>query len=321
MIVATQGRSIWILDDLNIIWDELKQSTSENELRLFSVYPSVGYGGGGDVSATRGTNHPEGVRFYFNSPKEKDTVEMSFFTNDGELIRSFSTNAKEKGDQLKVEKGMNVFNWNTRYEQADEFEGLLMWWGTLNGPKCPPGVYTARLKVGSDSVDVQFEILLDPRSEGSVEDRQAQFQFLLDIRNKLDETHDAIADIREIKSQIAGLNKRIDRDDYPKVVEEGKRLDSLMNSVEKTLYQTKLKSNQDMLNYPIMLNNKLAHVASLANMGVYRPPDQMIQVKDELTSKIDIELAKWYDLRDKELLKYNELIRTERINFIGVKDE
>ncbi|MCH2229502.1 MAG: glycosyl hydrolase [Crocinitomicaceae bacterium] len=321
LIVATQGRSIWILDDLNIIWDELKESTRKDELRLFSVHPSVGYGGGGKVSTTRGTNHHEGIRFYFNIPEEQEIVEMSFFTPEGELIRSFRSNAKEKEDKLKFEKGMNVFNWDTRYEKADKFDGMLMWWGTLNGPKCPPGNYTAQLKVGEDSVNVEFEILLDPRIEGQVEDRQAQFQFLLEIRNKLDETHDAIAEMREIKSQISALNSRIDNNVYADVVDEGKRLDSLMNSIEQKLYQTKLKSNQDMLNYPIKLNNKLAHVASLANMGIYKPTDQMIQVKDVLTSKIDIELAKWYELRDKELLKYNELIRNEKINLIGVKDQ
>jgi len=321
MIVATQGRSFWILDDLNVIWDELKQATNTNELRLFSVHPTVGYGGGGEESMTRGTNHHEGVRFYYNIPEDEDSVALSFYTNDGKLIRAFSTDVKDKSDELTIESGMNIFNWDTRYEKADDFEGMLMWWGTLNGPKCPPGMYTARLKVGSDSVDVQFEILLDPRSEGSIEDRQAQFEFLLEIRNKLDETHDAIANMRAIKRQIGALSDRVEPELYPKVVEEGERLDSLMTSIEQKLYQTKLKSNQDMLNFPIMLNNKLAHVASLANMGIYRPTAQMIQVKDDLVSKINVELELWYKIRDKGLPKFNELIRNEKINLIGVKEE
>lgn len=321
MIVATQGRSFWILDDLNVIWDELKQATNTNELRLFSVHPTVGYGGGGEESMTRGTNHHEGVRFYYNIPEDEDSVALSFYTNDGKLIRAFSTDVKDKSDELTIEIGMNIFNWDTRYEKADDFEGMLMWWGTLNGPKCPPGMYTARLKVGSDSVDVQFEILLDPRSEGSIEDRQAQFEFLLEIRNKLDETHDAIANMRAIKGQIGALSDRVEPELYPKVVEEGERLDSLMTSIEQKLYQTKLKSNQDMLNFPIMLNNKLAHVASLANMGIYRPTAQMIQVKDDLVSKINVELELWYKIRDKGLPKFNELIRNEKINLIGVKEE
>ncbi len=322
LIVATQGRSFWILDDLNVIWDELSKSTGKDELRLFSVHPTVGYGGGnGKESQTAGTNHPDGVRFYFNLPETEKTVSLKFYSSDGELIRSYSTKASEKEGKLKVETGMNHFNWNTRYEKADKFDGMLMWWGTLEGPKAPPGMYTARLIMDEDSVETKFEILHDPRSEGTKEDRQAQFEFLLEIRNKLDETHDAIRHMRTIKGQIIALNARLDKDEYEKVINEGKRLDSLMTAIEKELYQTKLKSNQDMLNYPIKLNNKLAHVASLASMGIYRPTEQMIGVKNDITGKINVQLEKWHKIRDHGLPAYNELIRTEKVNLIGVKED
>lgn len=322
LIVATQGRSFWILDDLNVVWDEIEQATKADQLRLFSVHPTVGYGGGsGKSSDLYGTNHPDGVTFYFNLPKSEDPTTLKFLDESGKVIRSFRTDASDKADQLKVEEGINTFNWNTRYEKADEFDGLLMWWGTLNGPKAPPGKYTARLIQGEDSLETSFEILLDPRSEGTKEDRIAQFEFLLEIRNKLDETHDAIRQMRELKTQINQLNDRIDHEQYPNVVQKGKALDSTMTAIEKVLYQTKLKSNQDMLNYPIKLNNKLAHVASLASMGVYRPTDQMIGVKNDISQQIDIELKKWYMILEKEIPVYNELIRQEKVNFIGINRE
>ena len=318
LIVATQGRSFWVLDDLNILWDELKQATVDDELRLFSVYPTVGYGGGKETSATAGTNHPDGVQLYFHLPEINGDVKLKFLDSKGKHIRTFSAKAKEKADQLKLQKGMNVFNWDTRYEKADEFEGLLMWWGTLNGPKAPPGDYTARLITENDSVETAITILLDPRIEGASEDRQAQFDFLLEVRNKVDETHDAIRQMRAVKKQISDLSSRLDSTSYANIIAEGKRLDSLMLDIEKVLYQTKLKSNQDMLNYPIRLNNKLAHVASLASMGIYAPTKQMIGVKDDLTAKIDIELAKWYAIRDQDLKKYNALIREGEVDLIGI---
>jgi len=150
--------------------------------------------------------------------------------------------------------------------------------------------------------------------EGTLEDRQAQFDFLLEIRNKVDETHDAIRHMRMVKKQIKDLSSRLDTSVYTAVIEEGKRLDSLMLDIEKVLYQTKLKSNQDMLNYPIRLNNKLAHAASLASIGIYRPTDQMIGVKDNLTIKINAELEKWYAIRDQELKKYNAVIRESEVD-------
>lgn len=317
LIVATQGRSFWILDDLNVIWDEVKKATDKDELKLFQTYPTVGYGGSGSTSLTKGTNHPSGIRFHMNIPETEEEVTLKFLDARGNLIRKFSTKSKE--NELEVEPGMNTFVWDTRYEKADKFDGMLMWWGTLNGPTAPPGSYKAVLSTEKDSVDVPFELLLDPRSEGTAEDRVAQFKFLLQIRNKLDETHDAISEMRKIKSQIADLKKRLDEDDFSKVINEGNRIDSVLTAIEKVLYQTKLKSNQDMLNYPIMLNNKLAHVASLASMGIYRPTDQMIKVKEDITAKIDIELKKWYAIKKTDLPAFNKLIRDNQVDVIGVE--
>jgi len=321
LILATQGRSFWVLDDLNILWDEVGAATAKETVRLFSVHPTAGYGGGGKTSETAGTNHPAGVQLYFNLPETSKEAELKFMDAQGELIRTFSTKAKEKSDKLKIKKGMNVFNWDTRYEKADEFEGLLMWFGTTEGPTAPPGSYIARLVTENDSAETTITILADPRMEGTLEDRQAQFDFLLEIRNKVDETHDAIRHMRMVKKQIKDLSSRLDTSVYTAVIEEGKRLDSLMLDIEKVLYQTKLKSNQDMLNYPIRLNNKLAHAASLASIGIYRPTDQMIGVKDNLTIKINAELEKWYAIRDQELKKYNAVIRESEVDLIGVGEE
>lgn len=321
LIVATQGRSFWIFDDLNVLWDEVETPTKKETLRVYDSYPTVDYGGGGKSSQLAGTNHPGGVRFYFNLPNVEKEVTLEFLDSNGKLIRKFSTQAKDADDKVTLKAGMNSFDWNTRYEKADEFDGLLLWWGTLSGPKAPPGQYIFKLVTESDSAEINFEILLDPRTEGTAEDRRAQFEFLLEIRNKLDQTHDAIRNMHDLKDQISALNARIDPKKYEKVIEEGKRLDSLMLDIEKTLYQTKLKSNQDMLNYPIKLNNKLAHVASLASMGIYRPTKQMIGVAIEITDKINVELEKWREIQQNEIPKYNALIRSENVNVIGVKPE
>ena len=108
---------------------------------------------------------------------------------------------------------------------------------------------------------------------------------------------------------------------HKEVVVRGEIIDSAMSVIENQLYQTKLKSNQDMLNYPIMLNNKLAHVASLASMSNNRPTDQMYAVRDDLTEKINELLAQWNEILNKSIPAYNELIRKHNINVIGIPNE
>ena len=82
-----------------------------------------------------------------------------------------------------------------------------------------------------------------------------------------------------------------------------------------------MKSNQDMLNYPIKLNNKLAHVASLASMGIYRPTKQMLGVASEITAKINLELERWREIQQNDIPKYNALIRDQNVDVIGIKPE
>jgi hypothetical protein len=127
--------------------------------------------------------------------------------------------------------------------------------------------------------------------------------------------------MRATKAQIAGLTGRLDEEAHAEVVEMGRAMDSTMTAIEEVLYQTKLKSNQDMLNYPIRLNNKLAHVGSLANMGLYRPTAQMIGVRDEMTALIDAQLARWYALRDAQLPALNAAIRAHEIDLIALPED
>ncbi|MEO9534343.1 MAG: glycosyl hydrolase [Crocinitomicaceae bacterium] len=325
LIVATQGRSFWILDDLHLIHQLVQKKPWH--LELFDPADSYQMGGFTRESATAGTNHSGGVRVHYFLEKEldkNDTISLRFFDPDNKLIRTFSNHpVKEEGDLGTPELGTNLFVWDMRYPKADKFDGMLMWWGTLNGPKAPPAEYTVDLflngkRYGSGH---KFNILKDPRSEGSEEDLKMKFEFLLDIRNTLDMTHDAIADMRLIKEQISKMKQLIPEGQNEEVIEKGNELDSIMTGIEKQLYQTKLKSNQDMLNFPIMLNNKLAHVASLASMSNDRPTEQMMLVRDELSTQINALLQKWEDIKNVEIPAYNELIRTQKVNIIGLPND
>ncbi|MBD3637850.1 MAG: glycosyl hydrolase [Crocinitomicaceae bacterium] len=325
LVIATQGRSFWILDDLHLIHQYMEKKPWH--LHLFNPRDAFQMGGSTKESNTAGTNHSGGVRIHYYLEKElekTDTISIQFFDPDGKLIRSFSNHPKkDEGELPKSKVGTNLFVWDMKYPKADDFEGMLMWWGTLQGPKAPPGEYTVDLFTGSKRYGFsrKFKILKDPRSEGTEEELLAKFKFLLEIRNKLDETHDAIRHMRLIKSQIADMNKLIDgKPEHIQVVEKGKALDSVLTQIESQLYQTKLKSNQDMLNYPIMLNNKLAHLASLARMSNDRPTDQMYAVRDDLVKKIDALLAQWHKILTAEIPAYNELIRSQKINVIGIPE-
>jgi photosystem II stability/assembly factor-like uncharacterized protein len=339
LIVATQGRAFWVLDDLTLL-HQSKPDIVEKPLHLFqprTAYRMPGGGFGGDDEdgprrgpRTDGQNPAGGVTFAFRlkeAPAKGAASSLEIRQADGTLVRRFTGGAESAtapprvgrrgggggGQRLNVRAGMNRFNWNMQYEDAEGFPDMILW-GSLAGPRAVPGAYKARLRVGEMEETIEFEIKPDPRSAATPSDYEAQLKFLLACRDKLTETHRGIKSIREMRDQIGQVAKRVQgRPDASEIVDAGKAIDQKITAIEEALYQTKAKSSQDVLNFPIRLNNKLATVMGGAAMGDYRPTDSSIQVKDELTAKIDAQLAKLREVLSADVLKYNELLETKKV--------
>ena len=108
-------------------------------------------------------------------------------------------------------------------------------------------------------------------------------------------------------------------DVYAKISNSIKDVVNRITEIEENLYQTKNRSGQDPLNFPIRLNNKLAHLSSVSGRGNFRPTDQMYGVRDELVELIDLELKKWNKIKESELDKINAMILENNIQLISIK--
>ncbi|MCK5369549.1 MAG: glycosyl hydrolase, partial [Cyclobacteriaceae bacterium] len=292
LIAATQGRSFWMIDDLTPL-HQLNEEIAKSQFYLYKPLDSYQMSGGSAKnSRTAGLNHPGGVmvHFFIKELTDSTTIDLEFLEEDGSLIKKFSNHAKEKKDSLAVEKGTNLFVWNMRYEDAKKFDGMILWWANISGPKAIPGSYQVKLKVDNDSITRDIKILKDPRIQSSQEELKYQFDFLLEIRDKLTEAHQAIIDIRKVKTQLSELKEKLDAERHARLLETIETILEKINGVEENLYQTKNKSNQDPLNYPIKLTNKLGHLAALNSYGNFRPTKQESELKDELFKKIDGEI-------------------------------
>jgi photosystem II stability/assembly factor-like uncharacterized protein len=353
LIVATQGRSFWILDDLRIL-HRLSEQVLEKDLHVFEPSPMIkmrGRSGRGEANAS-GQDLPSGARLFFyveELPKDDESATLEFTDADGKLIRCYAINPdKEKNERpLKLVQGLNELTWDARYPNAESFDGLVMWSGSTRGPQAIPGEYTATLKIGETRESVSVAIQADPRSSATQEDFELQFQFLLAVRNKLTETHKAIQQIRDIRSQISAYTSRLtqevkslpgDEDNassnvegetksegddenkspYADILAAATSVTQQLTEIEETLYQTKNRSSQDPLNYPIRLNDKLSGVASVVATGDFRPTKQAIVVRDELVSLIDQQLEKLKTLIESDVQELNKAILEKQIPAIFV---
>ncbi|WP_439102050.1 VPS10 domain-containing protein [Congregibacter sp.] len=326
LIVATQGRSFWILDDLSPL-HQLSDDVADASMYLYEPKPSyrIHQGGRGDRDPLlEGENHPAGVMFYFyleDEVGESDVVSLEFMESDGSVIKRFSTDVgdEDKALKLELEEGANLFVWDMRYPDAVSFDGLILYSANTKGPKAVPGKYTARLSVNGESMDREFEILKDPRVPSSIDDLQAQFDFLIDVRNKLSQANQAVIDIRTLRKDLDYLRGKLDGDDASAVpiLAALATLDEEMTVIENNIHETRNEAYQDPLNFGIKLNNRLAYLGTHASSGDYRPTDEAVAYKEVVSGQIDDELAALESLLSERLPAINAMVTEENIKVLS----
>jgi len=330
LVVATQGRGFWILDDLSPLhaWtDEVRRAA----VKLFPPRPAV------RVRVTApdeedappvalGKNMPGGVIVDFwlgDKPRESDKVTLEFLAGD-RVLRTF-TNQKEKregeDDDVTVEEankdkekplelaaGLNRFEWDMRILRPTLVPKAVFNEGTKQPPRVAPGTYQVRLTVGDRVLTETAEVRPPPGISASADDLKAQYELLTAIRDRLSEAHDAVMRIRDLKAQLKALSERMDRLGRGEALSaRAKALATSLTAVEEKLWNPRIKSDEDDLNYEPKLDHELTNLAGLVASADARPTPSTVTyyglLKDRLAS-VQAELAK---LVDTDLVGFNGL--------------
>ncbi len=333
LVVATQGRSFYVLDNLPLLY----QMTDAQKAETFLFKPEDAYrtpGGGGfsfPTTAAFGANPPNGavVNYYLKAkPKE---ITLEFLDSSGKLIRKFTGKPPVEGapapptaptePNLPLEIGLNQFVWNFRYPNATTIPGLILWGGSLAGPRVAPGIYQVRFLVDGKLVSTEnFAVKSDPRLATTQEDFQKQFDFLSNTRNKLTATHEAILEIKEVRKQLEDLSARM-KPEQKDLKDKAADIIKKITAIEEELNQTKIKSGQDALNFPIKLNNKLAALASSVDSADYAPTAQSYDVYNDLTAKIDAQLATLERIKAEDIAAFNRMFAEKNLPVIVTKSK
>lgn len=227
-------------------------------------------------------------------------------------------------DVVPAETGMSRFVWNMRYPNATEIKDAILWDGSMDGPTVPPGKYTVTLKVGDASEAQEFEVRKDPRTNATQADLEAQFAFLRKVQLELDETDRAILKLRAVRKAIDDYLGRIGQTDKKAeaaVRKVAKPIGERLDAIESALIQTKSHSDEDPLNYPIRLNNKLAALESDAGSSFSRPTGQDYAVFSELSAQVDAQLSDLSAVLDQQLPALNRLIEQQHVTPITVPQD
>ena len=331
LVVATHGRSFYVLDNLPLLYQ--LSDAEKSDAFLFKPEDAYRQAGGGGFnfggSATVGANPPNGaVIHYYLKSKPKD-VSIEFLDTSGKVVRKFTGRGGAAGASpaggggrfgeptVSTDVGLNRFVWNYRLPNATNLPGLILWGGSIAGPRVVPGNYQVRLSVDGKAIGTEsFAIKADPRLTASPDDFQKQFDLMSKINGKLSATHDAILEIRDVRKQLEDLSARLKDPSQKDLVDQAKAINAKLTAVEEELIQTKIKAGQDALNYPIRLNNKLAALSSTVDSYDGAPTAQSYAVFDDLSTKVDAQLAALARIKTDDIAAFNKTFTAKNLPVI-----
>lgn len=329
LVLSTQGRSFWILDDITPL-HQLKAAMAAEQAHLFEPRPAyrVNDKGGGGLSEYNPAAKPSGaILHYALKNDQEEEVKVVITDAEGRTVRIFSSDSatakKHKTAPLKLAEGMHRFTWDLTYEGPTFVEGTIIW-GYTGGVKAPPGTYQATLTYGEETHTQPVVVLEDPRIEDqiSAEDYEEQLNLGLTIRNAITDIHETIKQIREVKSQVGWLKDQAEDEEIDQLGEE---IIQELLEYEQTLMQTKNKSGQDPIRFAPKLDNQLVEVYNyVTGQDGYISGGREGRPNEAAYNRWDDVEKEWLDLKveidkklDERVEQFNARIKEKQV--LGVK--
>ena len=187
------------------------------------------------------------------------------------------------------------------------------------GPMVEPGAYQVRLTAEGKSYTAPLELQVDPRVKISHEDLQKQNELARMIVAQVSEIHAAVGTIREVRSQIRGLDKRFGEDShFAQIVSAAKEFDKKSLDIESQLLQVNAKSSEANLNFPVLIDERLHSLLFSVDAGDNPPTKQQYEVFEELQKQAQPLLAQCRELMSKDLASLNEMVSKQNVPVLYV---
>ena len=240
---------------------------------------------------------------------------------DGEVVHRVDSERVGPINRSTYFKPILQTVWNYRYPNPERVPGAVSWPRHPPGPRAVPGWYTVELVAGETVRTAEFEVLPDPRYNTTPGEYAEQFGLLWEIHESLDGAHEAVNTIRDVRGQINSTMKRAKSagldDDLKELAESIK---DAFKEIEETIIQTKSKSSQDPLNFPIRLNDKIGALAYTVD-GDHPPTAQSREVFEHLDALLQEQLSRLETLLADDIPAFNDKVLELRVPSIVLDDD
>jgi photosystem II stability/assembly factor-like uncharacterized protein len=324
LVMSTQGRSFWILDDLSPLY-QWKDGMQNETIQLFTPRISYRTQLGGFRGAAAPTAAPDGALIYFyvnNTPDTSSTVQLEFIDGNGEVLRTYSTkpNKEKRDSELKVSKGLNRFLWDYYCTAPSITPGSFFSMASLSGPKAPTGIFTVRLTSGAITQTQTFEIAKDPRWKCTDEDLMASYELTRKAVEELDRVHKVIRTLRSIREQAKQLTERAEKAGKGDALKKMKNdMTKKLSDLEEQLVQTRHKAGQDPINYPPKFDDQIAWLVDVVNGQDARPTQGCYDLYNDLKKEADGYMKQLETIIQTDLKAFNEQVQKENAGGVVIE--
>jgi hypothetical protein len=333
--IATHGRGFYVLEDIAALRHQADATTTQ-DFHLFKPADAIRSGGGAPIS------------YVLRRPAQKLTVEI--LDGLGKPVQTIEGKAPEPSggrgaaqagargaapvptaETVQPEEtaggrgrggpptasmaaGLNRVTWNLEYPGPVTFPGMVLWGATTSGPAALPGTYQVRLTVDGKSQTQTFAVRKHPFHEATDAELKEQFELSSAIRDKVSEANNAVIQIRKIKDQV---KERLAKSSDPALKAAGDKLTAGLSEVEEAIYQVKNQSNQDPLNFPIKINNRLASLLGVVQRGDGKPIAIAYPLFKDLSDELKIQTDRLQQVLTTDLVGFNTEAKRAGLEAVG----
>jgi photosystem II stability/assembly factor-like uncharacterized protein len=336
LIVATHGRSFWILDNITPLRQASQAASAKNAwlyrpVRALRVDNDAFVGTPLPPEEPTAENPPAGamIDYFLSSPAT--TVKLEIFDAEQKLVRSFSSEARNAGkhaplpvaerwfpkpEVLETTAGMHRFVWNLAWGSsagpiADEEADFR----NPSGPKVTPGTYQVRLTVDGQTLSQFLEVVMDPRSPATAEILTQQFQLAKQLFEETLQARRALAEISSVLKRLA------DAQQQPAITQNATLRSTLMDTQSKLRDILSKDGNPSQQEQGLQGAYKdLASALRVVEGGDRPAPVQAIAVSKEASQQIEACLREWTKFKQTILPELNQQLRQANIHPIAINE-
>lgn len=296
LVLSTQGRAFWILDDLHIL-QQYDPTITNQTLHFFQ-----------SKAAYRTNVGNYGAQFHFyvsEKPEIEDTVKLTILDQAGKVVRTYQAGAENRLQRIQVNQGMNSFSWDMRHDGPELVSDLvtMVLRNPSPGPRAVPGMYQVELQVGEQIAKTSIEVKADPRwKDVSQADYEAQLATATEIKELITQAHRRIKNLRAVRNQIQAA-KEYQNKEKPdaKLIELIDQALPAIDKVEAMIIQNKSEASQDNINFPRVFSNHIGRLYGVVVNDHHRPTAGALERLEDLKKEYQAIVEAYNKVFDEEL--------------------